>query len=157
MDTQEFSQSRYEDQANWYDAKASENQKTYKRFQWTTIVLSAITPVLIGIEIDLFGGDILRRLAMLTSVIVAILTSAQKTFRYQENWINYRTTSETLQKEIHLYRVGIGEYGAVSDKEALFVSRVESIISTENTMWVARQKSESDQEQTEDKSNPNAI
>jgi len=67
---------------------------------------------------------------------VAILASAVRAFKFQENWINYRTTAETLKKEIHLYRAGAGEYARVPDREALFVERVESLISRENTTWV---------------------
>ncbi|MHC4367051.1 MAG: DUF4231 domain-containing protein [Planctomycetota bacterium] len=68
--------------------------------------------------------------------------SILKTFKYQENWINYRTTCETLRKEIHFYRVGWGDYRDSKDREALFVERVESLISRENTMWLTTQQPE---------------
>jgi hypothetical protein len=66
---------------------------------------------------------------------VAVLASALKTFKFHENWINYRTTSETLKKEMHLYRAGVGEYSNAKDREVLFVERVESVISCDNTLW----------------------
>ena len=73
---------------------------------------------------------------------MAIVTSSLKTFKYQENWINYRTTSETLKKEIYFYEAGIHGYENTDDKEALFVDRVESLISRENTMWVITHEKE---------------
>ncbi|MDH3890443.1 MAG: DUF4231 domain-containing protein [candidate division Zixibacteria bacterium] len=130
---------RYYDQLNWYDNKAAANQKCYRRFQWMLIVLSALTPVLILVE----QGSILPKmwwLPLLTSVVVAVATSALKVFKYQENWINYRTTCETMRKEIHYYEAGAEAYGEVEDREALFVERVESLISRENTIWLAAQK-----------------
>jgi LPS O-antigen subunit length determinant protein (WzzB/FepE family) len=74
------------------------------------------------------------------SAIVAIATTVIKTFKYQENWINYRTTCETLRKEKHFYTAKINEYDSAEDKEALFVDRVEALISRENTMWLTAQK-----------------
>jgi len=72
----------------------------------------------------------------LTSVLVAILTSVLKSFKYQENWINYRNTCETLKKEYYYYEAEIHQYGESEDKEALFIERVESLISRENTLWI---------------------
>jgi len=69
-------------------------------------------------------------------VLVAISTAALKTFKYQENWISYRTTCETLRKEFHYYEAGIHDYEDAEDRESLFVDRVESLISRENTLWV---------------------
>ena len=41
---------------------------------------------------------VLRASPIVTSVLVAIITASLKTFKFQENWINYRTTCETLEK-----------------------------------------------------------
>ena len=95
--------------------------------------------------IDRRGGWVLSgfsHLPTLTAVAVAILTTGLKTFKYQENWINYRSTCETLRKEKRFYDAGLGDYGNTKDKEALFVDRVESMISRENTMWVRTHKPE---------------
>jgi hypothetical protein len=139
MDKEEFDKylkERYEDQIKWYDAKSMLNQKRYRRLQWSTIILSALTPVLIAVDFGLPEYSYLTWISVVTAVIVAILTSALKTFNYHENWINYRTTCETLKKEIYLYNAGIGDYTNAKDKEALFVDRVESLISRENTLWI---------------------
>jgi hypothetical protein len=142
MDQDAFSQylkDRYEDQIDWYDRKAARNQTIYRWMQWTLIVLAAITPILIELDLKPLGW---LQWATLTSAIVAILTAGMKTFKYQENWINYRTTCETLRKERYFYDAGLGDYGTEKDKEAIFVERVESLISRENTMWVSTHKAE---------------
>lgn len=146
----EYLTGRYGDQINWYDSKAVEHQTKYHRMQWSVIVLAALTPILIELDLKL-AGDALGHLPTLTSAAVAILTAGLKTFKYQENWINYRTTCETLRKEKHFYDAAVGEYRGSEDKEALFVGRVESLISRENTMWISSRKSEtgSDKEETE--------
>ncbi len=89
---------RYWDQIQFYERKAQQNQKIYRRMQWGLIILAALTPVLIQIKQVSVIGIKFGFLATLTSVIVVILTAALKTFKYQENWINYRTTCEMLIK-----------------------------------------------------------
>jgi hypothetical protein len=135
-DFQKYLKERYEPQINWYDKKSMWNQKMYRYLQWSVIILAAITPVLVAVE-DI---KVIHWTAVFIAVLVAIGTSVLKTFKYQENWINYRTTCETLRKEIHFYQVGVGDYRDSEDREALFVERVESLISRENTMWLTTQR-----------------
>ncbi len=136
-DFQKYLKERYEDQINWYDKKSIWNQKMYRRFQWIVIVLSAITPVLVAIVAINPETKEVSWPAVGISALVAIGTTALKTFKYQENWINYRTTCETLKKEIYFYNAGVGDYGDTEDREALFVEKVEALISRENTMWLS--------------------
>ena len=138
---EQYVKERYTRQVDWYDGKATENQKKYRVMQWSIIVLAALTPVLI--ELRLRGSY--GHLPTATSAVVAIVTAGLKTFKYQENWINYRTTCETLRKEYHYYNAVIGEYQELERGEkrrGLFVSRVESLISRENTMWLTGQRND---------------
>jgi len=122
---------RYEDQISWYSDKASKSKKLYNYFQWSVIILSASLPVLISsIPIKY------QWLTITLSILLAIGTAGLKTFKFQENWINYRTISETLKKEKHFYDACLDEYYDTDDKEALFINRVESLISRENILWV---------------------
>ena len=139
---QKYLKERYYDQIKWYDIKSSKCQKWYEIFQWALIIFSAMTPALIAIEWKLSLFSTLKWLPIITSIFVAILTSALKTFKLQENWISYRTTCETLKKEIHFYEANVDEYTDIKDKEALFVKRVENLISRENTLWISVQKEE---------------
>ena len=134
-DFQKYLTERYENQIDWYDKKSMWNQKMYRYFQWSVIILATITPVLVAI-----APEKTRWLTVTIAALVAIGTTILKTFKYQENWINYRTTCETLRKEIHFYKAGLGDYRDSEDREALFVERVESLISRENTMWLTTQQ-----------------
>jgi hypothetical protein len=146
MDAEEFQKylkDRYEDQINWYDRKSMWNQTLYRYFQWSIIILAAMTPVLAAV-----GPETNRWPGVVVAALVAIGTSLLKTFKYQENWINYRTTCETLRKEIHFYNAGAGDYEASKDREALFVERVESLISRENTMWLTAHQPKQEQKKS---------
>jgi hypothetical protein len=89
-------------------------------------------------------GEGFGHIATLTSVIVVILTAALKTFKYQENWINYRTTCEALKKEKYLYDAGLSDYQLSDDREAQFVEKVEALLSRENTLWLSVQNKKED-------------
>ena len=138
MNEQEFShfiKNRYEKELDWYDQKAVHNKKIHDLLQVVVIVFSAVTPVLI-----LINESNLRIFAVLTSVIIAISTSAIKTFRFHENWLNYRTTAETMRREHSLYNTGAGDYSDADDRQRFFVERIESLISRESTKWLWFQK-----------------
>jgi len=95
-----------------------------------------------------YGNDHDKELSQFSSLfvvvissIVAILTTGLKTFNYQELWITYRTTHEKLKPELYYYNFNVGEYGKSGvDKESLFVSRVESLLSAEQSVWPPAKK-----------------
>ena len=151
MDQAQFDsylKSRYESQIQWYDAKAQSAKRTYQFLQWLLIVFSALTPILILLESH-FGNWF----PVTSAVLVAIITSALKIFKYQEHWIDYRTTCETLRKEIYLYQGCVDQYSTAHDKESLFVQRVESLISKESTLWLRGQNEKKDENKEAAKDN----
>ena len=140
----EYLENRYWDQVKFYDSKAVRNQAIYRRMQWALIILAALTPVLIQIKQASIFGINFGFLATITSVIVVILTAALKTFKYQENWINYRTTCEALKKEKYLFDAALSDYQQSEDREAQFIDRVEALLSREHTIWLSVQKKKED-------------
>lgn len=128
---EKYLKERYEHQTNWYDSKSAKNKSLYIFFQWAVIVLSAIVPVMV-ISFSRNGKWVTAGIAM----ILAVCTAALKTFKFQENWINYRTIAETLKKEKYFYQANLDDYADTSDKESLFIERVESLISREHSLWI---------------------
>lgn len=141
---EKYLEGRYSDQVNWYDRKSARNKKFYCIFQWSVIVLSATLPVLV---VSLSNDH--KWISATLAVILAIGTAGLKTFKLQENWINYRTMAETLRKEKYFYDAGIDDYSDPSGANALFVERVEALISREHSLWITvhqpKDKKESEQ------------
>jgi hypothetical protein len=131
---------RYLDQIRWYSSRSTRNKNFYSFFQWTVIVLSAVLPVLISVVTDGY-----KWVPLVISVLLAIGTGALRTFKFQEIWINYRTISETLKKEKHFYDANLDEYSNASDKEQVFVNRVENLISRENSLWFTTHSKKEDE------------
>jgi Protein of unknown function (DUF4231) len=126
-----FLTERYKDQVEWYSSRATTNKRLYVVFQWTVIGFSSIVPALVvGLP------ESFKWLTASLSVVVAIGTAAIKTFKYQELWLNYRTISETLKKEHVFYTHSLGDYNGSEEPDRLFIERVETLISRENSLWV---------------------
>ena len=144
---EEYLSDRYYDQINWYQAKASLNKRRYQTFQWAVIILAAIVPVLVAASTqinDPHDKMYVNLATIICSVLLGIGTAGIKAFKFQENWINYRSTSERLIQEKYYYDGIIGEYGDTDNKEQLFVKRVEAIFSGEGSQWVTTQKTQTE-------------
>ena len=126
-----FLSGRYKDQVEWYSSRATSAKRLYVISQWVVIVCSSVVPALVvGLP------ESCKWVTASLSVIVAIGTSAIKTFKYQELWLNYRTISETLKKEYIFYIHRLGDYSDSENPDMLFIERVETLISRENSLWV---------------------
>lgn len=133
MDDEQFrayKEERYETQVRWYGAAAQRNKRYYLAFQWAVIVLSASLPVLISVTSPWVSIPM--------SILLAIGTAALKTFKFQEHWVNYRTIAEALERERRFFDAQLADYREAKDKKALFVERVEGLISGENALWPMR-------------------
>lgn len=144
-DFEKYLTERYQDQIEWYSDKATHFKRLYQLFQWSVVILSAIVPVLI-----LIIPEEKQLITVGISVLLTIGTSGLKTFKFQENWINYRTISETLKKEKYFFDAELDDYSNCENIMSTFVERVESLISRENSMWIITHiKKEKDSEKGE--------
>lgn len=126
-----YMNSRLEDQIDWYEKKATANKKWYFTLVVFDIVLSAAIP-LSTLFIDLFSN--VTYLVALLGTIVTVISGALSTFQFQKNWIEYRTTSETLKHEKYLFLSNVEPYKQ-DNKDSIFINNVESLISKETTNW----------------------
>ncbi len=129
---------RYDDQCRWYDAKAGFNKRWYYRFQTLVVVLSAATTLIVAVGVYFEDAGWVRLAALASATAVTVAASLLKIYRFQEQWVDYRNTAETLKKERYLLKARIDEYATTDTPGQLFVDRVENLISRQNTLWVGR-------------------
>ncbi|MCK4752148.1 MAG: DUF4231 domain-containing protein [Planctomycetes bacterium] len=129
---EKYLKERYEKEIDWYDKTSIKNKRFYKFFQWGALIISPIVVVLVA-----FLPEEIKWLTATIAAILAIITAALKAFKYQENWLTFRTIAESLKKEKYFYEAELNDYSDSSDKEALFVERVEALISKENSLWIS--------------------
>ena len=122
-----YIQNRLENQIHWYSKKSFFCKKLFYAIRTIEIIIAGLIPAL-------FHWSFIKGLIPFLSSIVAILAALIALFKFQENWISYRTASESLKHEKHLYLTKVSPY----DKENSFdilVKNTENIISKENTIW----------------------
>jgi len=122
---------RLEDQINWYDKKSQSNQKWFKRLRMTEIICASLIPLLSGLSSSI---DYSEWIIGILGIAIAIAAATSGIYKYQENWIQYRTSSETLKHEKYLYITQSTPYSS-DDKFEMLVTRIESLISKENSNW----------------------
>lgn len=137
----QYLKERYEKEIEWYDTNSIKNKKYYLWFQWLAISISAIVPVLV-----LCMPENWKWATSFVAAVLAIITAALKTFKYQENWLSYRTITETLKKEKYYFEAELNDYKNCSDKESKFVERVEALISKEHSLWFSTHNQINDDE-----------
>lgn len=128
---EDYIKSRLEDQIKWYSRKSSMNQQMYKRLQLITIIFSTSIPFLSAYISDF---KFIQIIIGIIGVAVAAITAVNGLYKYQENWLAYRTTSESLKHQKYLFLTGTEPY---HDEQAfnMLVQNVEMTISKENSNW----------------------
>ena len=127
----EYLQQRLEDQISWYSKKSQSNQRWFKVLRLIEIISAAFIPFLAGIGGSLLGYQII---VGALGVIIAICAGLLALNKYQENWVEYRTTAETLKHEKYLFSTKCAPYNK-EDAFCILVQRVEGLISKENSQW----------------------
>lgn len=126
---------RLEDQISWYDRKSSSNQRIYKRIKVTEIIAAAVIPFLPALPLP-NPAWVAGALGVLITVLEGLLHLNQ----YQQNWIAYRSTCESLKHEKYVYLAKAPPYAGVADPRALLAERVESLVSQEHAKWASVQQ-----------------
>ena len=153
---EQYVKERYENQLKWYSTSATNNKKWYRGYQVGIAALSAVVTVTVALGMnDGAGAAALSAVvtvtvalgmndgagaawhvvSLTTSALVTVLATLQKTFRFHDNWVEYRTTAEDLKKERYYHEFLCGDYATAESPDQLFVKRVEGLISQQNTQW----------------------
>ncbi|PCJ07396.1 MAG: hypothetical protein COB16_10850 [Rhodobacteraceae bacterium] len=128
---------RLESQINWYDSKSLSAQSAYKRTKYFTIASSAVIPV-----VAISGWPYSEIVVAILGALIAIFEGANHVNQWQHHWIAYRSTCEALKHEKFAFVESIEPYETDSEegRRKLLASRVESLISTEHSKWIAVQE-----------------
>ena len=132
VDINGFIETRLKPQIDWYDKKSIRNKQLTYFFNIITIFCGALTPIFAAIDFKV--------LTIIFGAVVAISLGLLKFCKFEEHWHNYRTTCETLRKEEIYFKFASDVYANAINPQQLFIERVESLISRENTLWLCTVK-----------------
>jgi hypothetical protein len=128
---QQYLEQRLDNQIDWYERKGRRNRLWFLALRAFEIVLAAGIPLLTSVVRD--KPDIGILLGSM-SVAIAVIAGILALFRFQELWIEYRATAETLKREKFMFLAQSGPYASPGAFGAL-VERVETLLAAESTKW----------------------
>ncbi|HTS09984.1 MAG TPA: DUF4231 domain-containing protein [Candidatus Eisenbacteria bacterium] len=126
---------RLEDQISWYDRKSLTNQHYFKRIKIVEIAAAAVIPFLSASHLPNTNW-----ITGALGVIITILEGMLHLNQYEQNWITYRSTCESLKHEKYVYLGKGGPYAGSPDPHALLADRIESLVSQEHAKWASVQQ-----------------
>ena len=131
MTEQQYLEQRLDDQIDWYERKGRRNRLWFLALRALEIILAAGIPLLTSVvrdkpEVGVLLGSM--------SVAIAVIAGVLALFRFQELWIEYRGTAESLKREKFMFLTQSGPYGSPGAFAAL-VERVETLLAAESTKW----------------------
>jgi hypothetical protein len=133
MTPEEYLRDRVDHQIDWYSMKSKSNQNWFKGLKIIEIASAAVIPFVAGMS-----GNIpcSAWILGLLGVTVAISAGVTSVYHHQENWINFRATSEALKHEKYIF---LTQAGINSDESSFerFVQQIEALISKENSTWTS--------------------
>ena len=138
MDAQTYLEERLQAQIDWHEAKSGWNQRMFKRLQTVVIVCGALLPFAAGFQQQVRG---MTWAVGSLGVLVAIVTGVISLYKYQELWVDYRLTAETLQQEKYRFLTGVPPYDA-EGAITILVDRVESALAEQNAQWQQRRQAD---------------
>jgi hypothetical protein len=145
MSEQEFEKyltSRYSSALQFYDRRACQNKWGYRALSVYIIIASAALAAL-----GTINEPPQRVLVAVLSPTIAIAMGVISLFQLQQNWLSYRATWDALKREPHLRTARLSDYSTTTDPNALFVHRVEALLSKEGAEWLNRQSRDEGQQQ----------
>ena len=134
MDEAKYIKDRLDSQLDWYDKKSGWNQSWHKKLRILEVLAASSIPFLTGYITDttpdmkvVVGG---------LGVLIAVSSGVIALFKFQEHWLQYRTTAESLKHHKFLYLTKTAPY---TDENSfnLLVESVEGLISKENSNGVS--------------------
>ena len=136
MCPEEYLINRVDHQIKLYSKNSKSNKTWLKSIKIVELIAAALIPLIAGMSSGILYDKWIVGLLGVTVSILAAITSIN---RFQENWISYRTTAESLKHEKYLFLTKSGSYGDEYSFEN-FVQRIEALISKENSTWAFSNK-----------------
>ncbi len=132
MNAEEYLRDRVDNQIAWYSRKSRWNQQRFKILRLIELVLATAIPFLVSLVNT--NTPVLKIMVGAMGVTVAVAAGLVSLYKFQENWIEYRTTAEILKQEKFLFLTQSPPYDDSNAFHA-FVSRIESLLSKEHSTW----------------------
>ena len=138
MDEDEYIKGRVDDQINWYEGKSQRNRNAFQILRLAEVIAAALIPFLAG-YVKVHAS--IQIIVGILGVTVAAIAGLLSLYRFQENWVGYRATCESLKREKFLFLTHSDPYN-VPEPFPAFVQASERLMSKEVDGWLQYIKGE---------------
>jgi hypothetical protein len=128
---------RYLEYLRWLEDGSARNLISYYALRIPAIVLAALVPALVALDLGTVG----RTITVALGVVVAATTAVEHFLGSGERWRHYRGSVELMKSEGWLYLQLAGSYASYPTLEAAFpdfVERVETLMRSEVREYVTK-------------------
>lgn len=132
MEEGEYLKNRLDNQIDWYNKKSAVNKKYFRLCQ--VILLIMATLITLSGTFNAAEFPWVAYTIPFLGASIAIISGLLGLFKFQENWLEYRTVCESLKHEKFLFLTKSEPYHE-GKAFGLLVNKVEALISKENTNW----------------------
>ena len=133
MTAEDYIKDRVDNQIVWYGKKSAINKKYYLWSNALIIIFAALIPFFAGLHEE--TAEWAKYIIALLGVLTATFTGISALYKFQEKWMTYRITGESLKREKILFQTRTGPYSSGASSFNQFVSTTESIMNNENAVW----------------------
>lgn len=135
-----YVQRRLENQRQWHSDKATWNKRRFYAVEIAVLAAGALVPI-----VNVWASsEVARVLSALLGGVVVVAAGVGKLLKFQENWLQFRSIAEALGRERELFSGKVGDYAGADDRrEALLVDRVEALLASTTTRFIATHRAES--------------
>lgn len=99
MDYKDYIKERLDDQIEWYSQKSGTAQKWYKRLSISSYIGAGLITILSLLVIEY---AFIKYCISILGVAIGVIASIKNLYKYHDNWISYRYTSELLKQEKYM-------------------------------------------------------
>jgi hypothetical protein len=132
---QKYLEIDYTRAVKFYDNRANCSKLIYRILSIYVISISALLTPLVAFAPDELHWRIFTALLTATIVIASGLLAHLKS---HENWLSYRASWDSLERERRLYETNSGKYRTVEDPDTLFVEQIEALLAKEGSEFYSR-------------------
>lgn len=137
-DNSTYIEGRLEKQREWHSRKASRNKNWHYVTEIVTMGAGAIIPV-----INILDVSPVKAISTALAAVVVVSSAISKLFKFQENWLSFRTLAEALEREKELYQHQVGDYAVAQNlREKLLVERIENMLATTTSQFLSVHRAE---------------
>ncbi len=136
------------DTIRWYEGAALLYKRLYLGIKLFQLVVTACIPISALVLSSQSG----IRQGIVNGILAAILLIAEgvlQTLQVQAKWTEYRSTHNTIRREVLLLEAKADDYAKTSTPVQLFSDRMVMILSADHSAWMALQKSSEERDKTD--------